>query len=1307
MVAGCCFSCRVLGAWLFLEKFYRMFKNFLVIFLLLLAVICHGQGITSKHSLNWHAPQRVMPEPGVFTDILSFSGAVYADTLPNIPMFSTTSANPAPFYTTNFAIANAGFEPASAEESRILHQAGFEANEIVLFQTQQTIRKESGSVVSFFPFRKNPENGKYEKLISFELTKELTLHPEFSYKSLHNYPENSVLSTGTWFKFCVDETGVYQLTHSDLAALGLNMAGLQKANIRIFGNGGGILPEANSNTRITDLRENAIFISGTPSGLFGQSDFILFYGQSPNQWIFDPTNKVFNHQVHNYTTENCYFLTPDNGPGKRIGSRAGVSQNPTHNVTSFQDYAYHQLDQVNLIGSGRTWFGEVFDATLNREFSFDFPDLLLTEPARIKTFVAARSTVNSSFTVEAGAGKITQQISRIFPANFTGAFANLAIDSLWFTPTQAGQIRVNITYNRPLAGSRGWLNYIALNVTRQLRFNAPQLAFRNVHLPGPENIVQYNLANANNQITVWDVTDRFNVTQQQTSLSGNTLQFRLQGGGLPEFVAFDGSSFKKVKNRGRIENQNLHGMQSSDMIIVVPEAFRAEARRLADFRTLHNGISVAVVTTNQVFNEFSSGSADIAAIRNFMKMLYDRAQTQTQMPRYLLLFGNGTIDNRNLLGFGGNHIPTWQSINSHQLDRSYMTDDFFGLLDDSEGNNADGSLDIGIGRLPIRTLDEARVVVDKIIRYNQRVPALNPLTNDLQQSGIISNYADWRNRVVLIADDQDFNRHFIDSEAIASIMQTNFPLFNVDKIYFDAYPQVTLAGGARIPDVNKAINEAVNQGALLINYIGHGGALGLGHERVLTFEDIATWNNYYNLPVFMTATCEFSSFDHPNPSDVTAGVRIFMKPDGGASALFTTTRLAWSGPNLTLNRNFIEVAFDKNQQGRYQNLGDLIRLSKVKSSGSLESWRIRNFVLLGDPSMQMAYPQYQVITSQMPDTLRAFQKVTVSGFVADETGNPLTNYNGIVSPTVFDKERTFRTLGQDSDSFEANFTIRNSLLYKGNTSVTNGEFSFTFVVPQGIAYNFGKGKIGYYLDNGVNDGNGYFSDFVIGGTMPGFEPDNQGPQIWLFMNDTTFVSGGTTNQNPILLALLRDENGINLTGRIGHDIVAILNENTGSPIVLNNYYQADLDNFMSGRVAYPFSRLPDGRHKLSVRAWDTHNNPASATIEFIVSSTATLALDNLMNYPNPFSQQTFFKFTHNQPFSDLNVRIEIYDLSGKLLQNIETIVNSPGYQSAPIQWDGRDFSGRAIANGIYLYRLVLRTPDGNVSASTQRLVILR
>lgn len=1291
-----------------LKPVIKMIKlRWFLLFLLAFPVLLFGQDSAREIRLNWLSPERIQPAPEHFIDLIKFSGAVYGDSLDNIPMFTFRVKNTVPHFKVVFSLQQEDYVPVSMEEKRILEEAGFLFSDIELFQGQQQVRKEAFSVVSFFPFRKNPATGGFEKLITFALEEESVYDAGITYESIHEYGSNSVLSNGSWYKICGNETGVYQLTYDDLSSLGVAMGSLQKANIRIFGHRGGMLPEDNSVPRIDDLKEQAIFISGSQTGSFGQSDYILFYGESPNQWTFDPVEKVFNHQLHLYSTETCYFLTTNNGAGKRLASQGSLAETQTHTVTTFQDYAYHERELDNLIGSGRIWFGEVFDATLSREFTFDFPGLILNEPARLKSYVAARSTENSSFLVKAGNGQMPQAVNRIFLANYNGPHANISVDSMWFNPAQADQIKVTMTYNRPVAGSRGWLNYLALNVTRQLRFTGHQMAFRNVDVMGVGHIAQYNMGNATNQLKVWDVTDPFEVTEQQFSLSGNTLQFRQTADVLREYIVFDGASYKKATIIGPVANQNLHAMQPSDMIIIVPEFLIGEAQRLADFRTQHDGLSVAVVTTAQINNEFSSGSADIGAIRNFVKMFYDRAETEAQMPRYLLLFGNGTIDNRDLLGFGGNPIPTFQSVNSLQHDRSYMTDDFYGLLDDTEGQDADGSLDIGIGRLPVRTLEEAKTVVDKIIRYDQRIPGMDPQQENLQNIGVVSNYADWRNLVVLIADDQDNNTHIRDSETLAGIMENQFPLFNVDKIYLDAYQQVTLAGGARYPDANQAINERVNQGALLINYIGHGGIMGLAHERIVTFEDIATWNNYYNMPVFMTATCEFSSFDHPNPDDVTAGVRIFMKPDGGAAALFTTTRLAWSGPNLTLNRNFMQVAFERDTEGDYYRMGDLIRLAKVNSSGQLEHWRIRNFVLLGDPSMQMAYPRYQVVTENLPDTLKAFQHVTVSGYIADEAGNPLPGYNGVVFPSVYDKKMNYTTLGQDPDSQPLDFSIRNSLLYKGKASVTNGQFSFSFIVPQDIAYNIGNGRIGYYLDNGERDGNGYFEDFIIGGSLTGYDPDNVGPNIKLFLNDTTFVSGETTNQNPLLLALLFDESGINITGRIGHDIVAILNEETSSPVVLNNFFEADLDDFQRGRVIYPFYGLPEGRHTLSLRAWDVHNNPSTASIEFIVSRTAALALENLMNYPNPFRDNTNFKFTHNQPFSELDVRIEIYDLSGRLMQTIETSVNSPSYQSPPIPWDGKDQEGRIIGNGIYLYRLILQTPDGNVSSLTQKLVVLR
>lgn len=1249
-------------------------------------------------------PQRMPVGEGHYLDMLYFEGAVFADSMPGIPVWSVRIPDRVAHFRTDLELADAVFEPVSDAEQEILKAAGFRQTGIRIHHGTQWERKQSYSVAALYPFRLDPESGKYEKLVSFSLSETLRYDPTVTYDKAGEFADGSVLASGSWFRVCVGETGIYRLSHADLLALGINLQGLQKSQIRLFGNGRGMLPEANNQSRPDDLKEHAIYVSGASDGVFGQNDYILFYADGPNTWTFDPQEGFFTHEVHLYATESCYFITTGQGQGKRIAPQPSTTQSPTHTVTTFQDFAYHQLDQISLIGSGRQWFGEVFDATLSRQFSFAFPDIDPAGPAYVRTSLAARSGVSSTFTVRAGDGQLDQAIPPVNLLDYINFYARQTVAGMWFTPEPGNTVRVNLTYNRPVTSSRGWLDYIAVNVTRHLRLSGSRMNFRNTTVVGPGNIAHYTLGNAGSQVRIWDVTDRYNIRRQEASHSGNQLEFRLPADSLREFVAFSGASYLEPRLAGRVENQNLHALPSADLIIVGPDIFLPQAERLASFRRENDGLTVHIVTPQQVYNEFSSGAPDVSAIRNFMKMFHDRAQTPEQLPRYLLLFGNGTIDNKDLLGYGGNLIPTYQSVSSLSPSTSFMTDDYFGLLADSEGQNATGLLDIGIGRLPVRTVEEAEAVVDKIIRYDQVLA-----TGDGNQALSVKtpNHADWRNMVVFVADDGDFNTHFNHAERLGDIVEQFHPYYNLQKIYLDAYQMVTLAGGSRYPQVNQAINDRVNKGALLINYIGHGGVRGLAHQRVVTFDDIETWNNHYNLPVFMTATCEFSSFDQPDPDELSAGVRILLKPDGGAVALYTTTRLAWSGTNLTLNENFMRNAFRPGENGEYPRLGDLIRIAKVESDGNVQPWRLKNFVLLGDPSMQMAYPEYTVVTESMPDTLRAFQKVTVEGYVADRSGNLAGGYNGVIYPTVYDKKGNFQTLANAPGSNKANFAMRSAMIYRGKASVENGRFSFSFVVPKDIAYHFGSGKISYYIFDGQTDGHGYDDGFIIGGTLEGYEADNTGPLIELFMNDTTFVSGGTTNENPILLAFLSDESGINIRGSIGHDIVAFLNDDKASPIVLNAYYEADLNSYRRGRVVYPFSRLPEGPHRLSMRAWDIHNNPAVEHLDFIVASSAQTALQDLMNFPNPFQDGTHFVFSHNLPFSDLDVRIEVFDLQGRLLKAIDTRVQSPGFQSPPIYWDGTSDQGKPIGNGMYIYRLILTSPDGKRTQLTERLVILR
>jgi hypothetical protein len=1284
-----------------------IFFCFTAAFFLLLLHSLYAAGTESEHRLAWQPPQFFPVNEEDYIEVLSFEGAVYTDTLPELPLFGIQKELSIPHFNYEFHIGNTVFVSVSEREDAMLRDAGFFADSIMPYLGLQRAQKKTFAVFNFFPFIYDADTDEYSKLVSFTLETIPYYDPEIKNDSAHTYAGNSMLAEGRWYKLCVEETGVYRIDYDDLEALGIDPATVSKANIRLFGNGGGMLPETNSEFAYDDLIENAVYVSGS-SGTFGPGDYILFYGESPDRWYFDEDFDLYRYERHLYTNKNCYYLTADLGAGKRIGLQESISDTPTHQVTAFRDYAVHQRDLDNLIGSGRVWFGEVFDATLNRQFTFDFPNLETNTEAAVEAFLAARSPVPSSFTVDAGNSQKQMSIAAINPAHYNGYYVRTVTDFLNFIPSAQNNVVVNLTYNRPASGTRGWLNYLVLNVSRQLRFEGGQMAVRFVENIGNGNIHEYTLADAGSQLTLWDVSDRFNIRQQETTPDGNGLHFRLPGDMRREMIAFDGSSFPAPELLGRIPNQNLHGMTVKDLIIVSPVEFIEEAERLADYRREHNGLSAAVVTTEQVYNEFSSGKPDVSAIRNYMRMFYDRAAAPSEMPRYLLLFGNGTLDNKDLLGYGGNLIPTFQSMNSYSPELTYMTDDFFGLLDFDEGEDAEGVLDIGIGRLPVRTLEEASVLVDKIIRYEKRVPGMAPGADNIEYTGMISNYADWRNIVVFIADDGDNNTHFNHAEILTGSIKQNYPQYNLQKIYLDAYQQVTMAGGARQPEVNRAINERVNQGALMINYIGHGGTKGLADQRILTFEDIATWNNTYNMPVFMTATCEFSSFDQPDPEELSAGVRIVLRPEGGTVALYTTTRLAWSSHNLVLNRNFMETVFVRDDQGDHHHLGDLIRIAKQKSSSGSTPRQLRNFVLLGDPSMQMAYPEYRIVTEQVPDTIKAFQEVTVSGYIADRSGNLIDNYNGILYPTIYDKEKSYTTLGNNPDSNPAQFSMRNSILYKGKTSVTDGAFSFRFMVPKDISYEYGAGKISYYLDDGVIDGQGFYADFIIGGTMDDYIPDAEGPEIRLFMNDTTFVSGDHTNENPILLALLDGNNsGINITGSIGHDIVAYLNENWSEPIRLNNFFEADLDTYHSGRVVYPFYRLNEGKYSLSLRAWNLHNVPATAAIEFVVSSTDQLILENLMNYPNPFNQETWFVFNHNLALSEMDVQIDIFDLQGRLVNTIRETVFPAGFQSTPIRWDGMSNDGRPLVNGIYVYRLTMTAPNGKQVRQSERLMIIR
>lgn len=1272
----------------------RSMKHFLhLVFIVVLSCVYSGHAIAQSLdiSLDWNVP---VADPYADSNPVTFpncEGAVTDEAgLPlivrNFPLAAGTDS-------VNAVLREAVYAPLIITEAQACNSTSL-PSEIDLQCNLGWVRKGPVAMVRFVPLRKNPETGEAEKLVSCTIL--FTTHQGKQLKSsaARNYAAHSVLAGGNWYKVGVSATGICRISASDLSAMGLNPATVDPRNIRVYGNGGGVLPENNSAPRTDDLAENAIEVVGESDGTFDANDYILFYAKGPVTWNYSEVNGRFEHSPNLYADKACYFITADMGPGKRIPLQPGSGQEATDIVNRFDDYALHESDEVNLIKSGRQWLGEFFDVQTSYNFSFDFPGLVAGSDVNLRSRVVARSLVVSSFVLSAAGESWSVPVDRISTiAN--SAHANATSNSRTFA-AEGSSVSVNLRYTKPQSGSLGWLDFLAVNVRRSLVFEGGQKLFRDTQSAIPGHVAQYVLGSASNAVNVWEVTDPFNAAKVAATPSGNDITFRLASDSIREFAAFDGTSFIPVQFIGIINNQDLHAIRGYNMLIISPAEFSDQATRLATYHATADGLSTLVVDPELIYNEFSSGVQDISAIRDYIKMLYD-VGTGNDTLGYVLLFGDGSYDNKNRVTGNTNFIPTYQSEESLHPVNSFVTDDFYTFLDNGEGNGAYDVSDVAIGRLPIKTADEAIHAVDKIIHYD---------TQSSQTMG------DWRNVICFVADDDDerSNDHVRASEQLASQINNMQNAYISDKIYLDAYPQVSTPGGQRYPEVNKAITARVEKGALIVNYTGHGGEVGWSHERSLEVSDINSWRNYDKMPVFLTATCEFSRFD--DPGRTSAGELVFLNPLGGGIALFTTTRPTYGTPNLALNSTFYNYAFRLNSNGEHLRMGDLLLITK-RESGSTPNGK--KFVLFGDPALRMAYPRLKVETVSVndqpvengADTLRAFSHVLVHGKITGAGGQTVTGFNGTVVPSVFDKPLNLLTLANDGGS-KFPFILQKNILYKGQVEVKDGLFSFSFIVPRDIAYQYGYGRISYYASDADRDAAGVYRNIIVGGVEENVEMDVQGPTLNLYMNNDRFVSGGITDENPKLFARVYDENGINTLGSgIGHDIVAILDDAMDAPFILNDYYQAETNTFSAGRIMYPFFKLSPGLHTLRLKVWDVFNNSAEAYTEFVVNPSSSFAMDAVSNYPNPFSDETFFTFEHNQPGEPMDVEIVVFDLSGQRVAIVQSTLAAGGYRSEPVRWNGNSAGGTPLRAGMYLYRIKATTTDGRQQSGTGKLVITR
>jgi hypothetical protein len=1099
----------------------------------------------------------------------------------------------------------------------------------------------------------------------------------------------SVLSSGRWYKFLIASDGIYRLTYSDLKAAGVPVSSIDPRNIRIYGNGGGMLPESNDSVRIDDLAENPVFVYGQEDGVFNDGDYLLFYGKGPDRWVYSKTDKVYHHVKNIYSDVAAYFLTCDLGQGKRIQTQPFASGQPDQTFATFNDFIAYDRDEINLISSGRIWYDkEIYDVTLSRNFSFSFANPDLSTPWTITLNAAARSIgVPSCFNLTADGKALLTLCIDATSTSFEEYFAHAGTSTKTYIASGPG-VNLNLSFVPAVSGAKGYLNFFELNAMRQLIFTGGQMAFRNASSWKKNGISEFSLTSQGQQLSIWDVTQPTNPRKLETQTRENTVSIRLATDSLREFYAFDGSSFKTPVFSGILANQDLHATNDVDYVIVTHQAFADQAERLAEFHRSRSNLNVLVTQPDKIYNEFSSGVQDITAIRDFMKMLYSRTSS-AHKTRFLLLFGDASFDYKDRVQDNTNFVPSFESWESLDPISSYVSDDYYGLL---KGGSHSDTVYIGIGRFPVRTGSDAVSAVDKVIHYS---------------NGSDSVKSDWRNMVSFVADDQDNyggNEFMKDCDDLASGVDKKY---NIDKIYLDAYPQVSTPGGARYPEVNDAINKRIAKGTLLITYVGHGGELGWSHERVLEIPDIQSWTNYNKLPVFLTATCEFSRMD--DPARISAGEYVFLNPKGGGIALFTTTRATFAGGNKALLDKFYANLF-RTVKGEHYRMGDLIRLSKTSSDPNF-----RKFVLLGDPALMIAYPALDVVTTSVKtgippsgnDTLKALTQVIIEGEVRE--GNMLADgFNGVLMPTIYDKVSTVICKANDQVAPPYSFQLRKNVLYSGKVNVSGGKFSFSFIVPKDIDYKYGTGRISYYASSSATDANGYDESIIVGGYNSQAAVDTNGPSLSLFMNDRKFVNGGYCSPNPVLIGDVYDESGINTVGNgIGHDITAILDGDSRNPMILNDYYSADLDTYTTGVITYPIFKLADGQHHLSVKVWDVYNNSTEGGIDFIVASTAQFALEQVMNYPNPFSNRTTFSFQTNQAPGNMDVEINIYSLFGRLERTLHTTLYSNGYRVEPFVWDGYSDSGALLSAGTYVYQLKVTLPDGSNTMKSSKLVFIR
>lgn len=1112
------------------------------------------------------------------------------------------------------------------------------------------------------------------------------------------FQNQSVLSSGNWYKIAVSSGGVYSLSYSDLSDFGINPAALDPKSLALYGNGGRMLPQKNSAPRIDDLAENAIMVTGAGDGTFDPGDFILFYADGPKYWYYDSTNSRFTHELNLYSDTAYYFLRTDNPiPGKRISVDSTVLQGKK--ISSYIGRYFHEKDSFNFLFSGRQWFGEKFDSvfTFNQTFNVPVGDYS-GDSVSFKVSLAGKSYVQTSFNILVSDSLIDSIAFLNFGKEDWEAITD--IETRYYTLPASlihnGIISLTLKYDNSGMYSPqpskfffgGLLDYFEVFVEKPIIPDSIQNHFQFLSTLDPGNYT-FEVINPGSA-RIWDISDPLNPIEKKLISDSTGTSFCASGGSPLEFISWKGLSQKSPLSVKFIDNQNLHGiMTAPDLLIVTYPAFQSAAEQLAAFHRKWDNMNVEIVKTDQIYNEFSSGKMDICAIRDFSRMLFQRSSSSDSL-KYLLLMGACSYDYKDRIPNNTNFVPIYESRNSIDKLKSYGSDDFFGFMEPQEGEweetaSGNETMDIAVGRLPARTLAEAETVVNKIITYAS------------------SEMGDWRAKITLFAEDGNYNLHLDNSEQHSTYLNQNDPDVLQNKIYIDHYDQVTINGADRCPEAIVAIDSVINNGIGVFNFIGHGGWNGLTTENVINFTSINAWKNPTKLPLFITATCGVGVFD--NPARYSLGETFVMRGNSGGIGIISGTRSAYSTANLLMNTAILDYLYIPGIK-----FGEIMRLSKNNSFSSVYN---RHFGFLGDPALNFIFPDNNVVLTAVnnasipaADTLKALSKVVLEGQVTDPKGYLLSNFNGTVEVIIFDKQGVEYTKGAalawEQPGPAVSYPVLKDHLCKGDAAVTNGNFSITFILPKQAADTLGASRIFMYAasDDGRTDAVGASTNFVTGGIdSTALFADTIAPVIHVYLDSTNFQSGEQVSSHPILLATLFDSSGINLSTRDSANVLLTV-INSDSTIILSKDYTSDSLDFMKGKVTYPFSGLSNGDYTLSLSASDPYNNRSTASITFIVfDSVLTLTPKVLTEtgtfsaFPNPFPTSARFKVPASAEIFDLY----IYSVNGML---VKQFLNQNA-QNGNFEWDGTTESGTRVSKGMYICKIMYGGKESTILLMAQ------